>query len=423
MGSIADIYRNITLCHDLDMFSFFNKNNNEQATPTRVYLDHASATPLRPEVLSAMMPYFIESFGNPGSIHTEGQQAKAALEDARTSVARLLSVQTECVTFTSGGTESNNLATMGVVRAQHDNGVPYEQIEIITTAIEHPATSKTFEYLATLGVVVKTVPIDEGGQIILSQLHSLLTPATLLVSLAYVNSEIGVIQDVGAISRVLNKFSKAHESTTYLHVDAAQAPLWLPCELSRLGCDLMSLDAGKFGGPKGVGALIHLKRVPLKNISYGGGQERGLRPGTESVASVVGFATAFLLAQSNWAKNTETVKVLQEYFFEQLKEKIPTAKINGVLGEYRVANNINISILGIDSEFAVVSLDVAGISISTKSACSSAGGGGSSVVQAITGDIGRSNTTLRFSLGPTTTRAEVERAIDQLRKHIVTLEN
>ncbi len=382
--------------------------------PARIYLDHASATPLRPEVLNAIMPYLTGFFGNPSSIHTEGQQIKATLEEARTSVARILSVQPECVTFTSGGTESNNLAIIGAVQARHDSGVPYSQIEIITTAIEHSATSKTFAYLSTLGVVVKYVPVDAGGQIIISDLKNLLTSATLLVSVAYVNSEIGVIQDVGAISRALHTFSKANTGQVYLHVDAAQSPLWLPCELSRLGCDLLSLDAGKFGGPKGVGALVHLKRVPLKNINYGGGQERGLRPGTESVASIVGFATAFQMAQSNWASNSETVKELQEYFYTQLKAKIPTAYINGVIGENRVANNINISVLGIDSEFAVVSLDIAGIAISTKSACSSTGGGGSTVVQAITNDVARAGATLRFSLGLTTTRFEIEKTIDTL---------
>ena len=258
------------------------------------------------------------------------------------------------------------------------------------------------------------MPVHDGGQILVNEFNNLLTPATCLVSVAYVNSEIGVIQDVGAISRVLAKFSKGNNTTIFLHVDAAQAPLWLPCELSRLGCDLLSLDAGKFGGPKGVGALIHLKHVPLTNSSYGGGQERGLRPGTESVASIVGFATAFQLAQSHWASNSEAVKLLQEYFYSQLKEKIPAAVINGVTGEARVANNINISIPGIDSEFAVVSLDVAGIAMSTKSACSSAGGEGSTVVQAITHDAMRASTTLRFSLGLTTTRAEIEKAIDTL---------
>ncbi|MES2966691.1 MAG: cysteine desulfurase family protein [Patescibacteria group bacterium] len=457
MGSIADIYRNITLCHDLKMFTLSPKrlknlieanlkfgikpqmrDGKEENAETyisydevfsdaankadevleqsfsRIYLDHASATPLRPEVLEAMMPYLTESHGNPSSIHTEGQQAKAALEQARTHVARLLSVQPECVTFTSGGTESNNLAILGAVKARHESGVPYDQIEIITTAIEHPATSKTFEYLATLEVKVTYAPVDEGGQIIVSELPNLLTPNTLLVSVAYVNSEIGVIQDVGAISRVLAKFSKAHDAIIFLHVDAAQAPLWLPCELTRLGCDLLSLDAGKFGGSKGVGALIHLKRVPLKNSSYGGGQEGGLRPGTESVASIVGFAKAFELAQTRWAENSEAVKVLQDYFFTQLKENIPTAVVNGVQGEYRVANNINISIPGIDSEFAVVSLDVAGIALSTKSACSSAGGGGSTVVHAITHDSNRANTTLRFSLGLNTTTREIQKTIDTL---------
>lgn len=369
-----------------------------------------------------MMPYLTESFGNPGSIHTEGQIAKAAITNARENVARTLSVQPECVTFTSGGTESNNLGIVGVVNARHEEGVPFNQIEIITTKIEHPATSKTVEYLSGLGVVVKYVPVNDGGEIILSELQALLTPRTLLVSVAYVNSEIGVIQDIGAISRLVHKFSKQHDTEIFVHVDAAQAPLWLPCELSRLGCDLMSLDAGKFGGPKGVGALVHQKRVPIASISFGGGQERGLRPGTENVASIVGFAIALELAQKSCAENSEKVKTIQEYFYQQLTAKIPTAVVNGVVGEMRVGNNINISIPGIDSEFAVVTLDVAGIAISTKSACSSAGGGASTVVQTITSDVDRASTTLRFSLGIDTTKNDIDKALLVLQKYVQSIQ-
>ncbi len=418
MGSIADIYRNITLCHDLKMFTLFFKKPNEEARPPRIYLDHASTTSLRAEVLEVMLPYLTSSFGNPGSIHLEGQAAQVAIEQSRTTVARTLSVQAECVTFTSGGTESNNLGIIGVVKAKHQNGVPYGQIEIITTHIEHPATSKTFEYLSGLGVVVQYVPVDGGGEIILSELVNMLTVKTLLVSVAYVNSEIGVIQDIGAISRVLAKFSKHHDCHIYVHVDAAQAPLWLPCDLPRLGCDLMSLDSGKFGGPKGVGALIHLKRVAITNISYGGGQERGLRPGTENVASIVGFANALLLAQDSWRDNSEKVSEVQKYFYQELSAKFPTAVINGAVGAARVANNINISIPGIDSEFAVVTLDVAGIAISTKSACSSAGGGASIVVQTVTGDSDRASTTLRFSLGLESTTSEVDCALNVLAEFV-----
>jgi len=446
------------------MLGLFKEKNNKPLKVGRVYLDHASATPILPEVMSAMMPYFTESFGNPGSIHSEGMIAKSAVLHARTTVARMLSVQPESVTFTSGGTESNNLGIIGVVEAKHQSGLPYNQIEIITTKIEHPATSKTFEYLGSMGVVVNFAPVDGGGEIILSELAALFTPRTLLVSVAYVNSEIGVIQDIGAISRVIAKFSKQlsilgatetgvipgvqtklddlytlygednfeqnnkevrrlRSSEIYLHVDAAQAPLWLPCELSRLGCDLLSLDAGKFGGPKGVGALVHLKRVPLVPISFGGGQEVGLRPGTESVASIVGFANAFLIAQKNWTENSAKVGALQQYFYTQLSKNIPTAIINGVVGEARVVNNINISIPGIDSEFAVVTLDVAGIAISTKSACSSAGGGASTVVQTITSDTARASTTLRFSFGAKTTKAEIDTALSALKKHIDSILN
>jgi cysteine desulfurase len=421
-GSIADIYRNITLCHDLKMFTLSGKKKDKLEARPRTYLDHASATPLRAEVLAAMMPYLTESFGNPGSIHTEGQIAKAAVTAARTAVARTLSVQPECVTFGSGGTESNNLGIVGVVKARQQRGVPYEEIEIITTAIEHPATGKTAEYLASLGVIVKYVAVDAGGKIMLNELADLLSTKTVLVSVAYVNSEIGVIQDIGAISRLIHTFSKQHDTEIYIHVDAAQAPLWLPCELSRLGCDLLSLDAGKFGGPKGVGVLVHQKRVAIVTSSFGGGQERGLRPGTENVAGIVGFATAFTLAQKSWVQNAEKVRELQNYFYASLATKIPTAVINGVVGEGRVVNNINISIPGIDSEFAVVTLDVAGIAISTKSACSSAGGGASTVVQTITNDINRASTTLRFSLGIETTKSDIDRALLVLQKYVASLE-
>lgn len=399
------------------MFTLFGGQKRKFEARPRTYLDFAAATPVSAEVRQAMEPYHSEVFGNPSAIHDEGVKAKAAVTAARTKVARILEVQPANVTFTSGGTESNNLAIMGVIAAARRRGVSYTEMEIITTEIEHPATLRTVEYLAEEGVVVHYVPVNGGGQVELTELTKLLSPKTALVTVAYVNSEIGTIQDLGAIARVIKKHNQETGATTLLHTDAAQAPLWLPCTLVRLGVDLLSLDAGKFCGPKGVGVLARAKNIELRTVAHGGGQESGLRPGTEPVTLVVGFATALALAQNDWQSRAETVVRVRDYFIAELCKAIPTAVVNGPVGESRVANNVNISIPGLDSEFAVISLDVAGIACSTKSACSSAGGGASAVVMAISNDSARASSTLRFTLGPNTTKEEINRTVVALLNH------
>ena len=399
---------------------FFTEGNkaDEVLEQSRVYLDFASATPVLPEVAAAMAPYQSEIFGNPSAIHSEGVAARLAVTDARVQVARTLGVQPSGITFTSGGTESNNLAIMGVALAARRRGVPYADMEIITTAIEHPATLRTVEHLAFEGVTVHYVPVNTVGQVNLKDFASLLSPKTVLVTVVYVNSEIGTIQDLGAIARVIKKHNHDTGATTLLHTDAAQAPLWLPCDLARHGVDLLSLDAGKFCGPKGVGVLARVKGIELQTIAHGGGQEAGLRPGTEPVALVVGLATALTLAQTHWQARSENVTLVRDYFIELLSKAIPSVIVNGPLGRDRVANNVNISIPGLDSEFAVITLDVAGIACSTKSACSSAGGGESTVVRAISDDKARASSTLRFTLAPVTTQAEIRQTIDVLLQHV-----
>ena len=416
MGSIADIYRNITLCHDFSMFTLFTGKREKEADTKRIYLDFAAATPVHPSVIDAMAPFQSDVFGNLSAIHSEGVAAKAAVTAARANVARVLGVQPAGVTFTSGGTESNNLAIQGVVAALRRQGVAYTDMEIITTAIEHPATLRTVEYLAEEGVTVRYVLVNDVGRVELQELAKLLSPKTVLVTVAYVNSEIGTIQDLGAIARVIKKHNHDTGATTLLHTDAAQAPLWLPCMLSQHGVDLLSLDAGKFCGPKGVGVLARVKGVELRTVSHGGGQEAGLRPGTEPVALVVGLATALTLAQSEWKERAEKVSALRDYFITELTKAIPSLEVNGPSGNDRVANNVNISIPGLDSEFAVISLDVAGIAASTKSACSSAGGGESVVVMAISNNKARASSTLRFTLGSDTTKDEIDSTIVTLQK-------
>ncbi len=262
------------------------------------------------------------------------------------------------------------------------------------------------------------VPVDAVGKIELFALTALVSAKTLLVTVAYVNSEIGTIQDLGAISRVIARVNREGGGHTLLHTDAAQAPLWLPCDLVRLGVDLLSLDAGKFCGPKGIGILVRRKGVVLQTITYGGGQEAGLRPGTENVPAVIGFAAALVLAQSDWLVRSTQIAARRDYFIAALTKAVPALVLNGGVTTDRVANNVNISIPGLDSEFAVVVLDIKGVAASTKSACSSAGGGESVVVKTISGDTVRATSTLRFTLGPDTTSAELDRAVLILADHL-----
>lgn len=392
------------------MFSAFRSRR-------RVYLDYAAATPVRPEVYRAMRPYFSEHFANPGAIHREGARAAAVVADARRSIARMLRVRSDDVVFTSGGTEANNLALMGSVAAAHAAGTPYHDIEIITTEIEHPSIYEVCESLRGLGVVVHYVPVDAEGRVVISELTKVLSAHTLLVSIAYVNSEIGVIEDVKRVSRVVRARRADGARAPFVHVDASQAPLWLPCAPDALGADLMTLDAGKCYGPKGVGVLIRRKHVSLAPHMLGGGQEGGLRPGTENVPLIAGFAEALSIAQEGYARRAAHVRVLRNVLMEHIERDIPSACVNGSR-EHRVANNVHISVPGIDGEFAVVVLDAHGIAASTRSACAGGKGSGSHVVRALTGDDARASSTLRFTLGEETTRADIKRCARVLARHI-----
>lgn len=386
----------------------------------RIYLDYASATPMAPEVLEAMLPYFSEDFGNAGAIHQEGARAKLALHDARAQVARTLGIKSEGVIFTSGGTESNNLAIAGLIEKLASRGQAYSELEIISTKLEHPATLKTLEALVKKGVTITYAPVTSEGHVDMAVLPTLLNSKTALVTLAYVNSEVGTITRCREVRRVLNRYQTGHagQERILLHIDAAQAPLWLPCQLSCLGADLFSLDAGKFGGPKGCGILASQKDSELAPILYGGGQERGLRPGTEPVPLIVGTAKALEIAQSQVKERSVNVAKLRDYFFTEIANRIPQAIINGPIGDARVANNVHISIPSLDAEYVVVVLDTAGISASTKSACSSKGGGASTVVLAMTNDLARASSTLRFTLGPDTSAFEIDQAVTVLSAHI-----
>jgi cysteine desulfurase len=383
----------------------------------RVYLDYAAATPVDPQVLKAMLPYFSEKWGNPSAVHTEGRMCREAIETAREELARTLHIRTNGVVFTGNGTESNNLVLFGIVDALHASGRKYGDMEIISTEIEHPSIHESLGELKARGVTVTYIPVDGHGRVNKKSFEESLNTNVVLVTCAYVNSEIGVVEDIKGISRIIRKFNDAHNRTVKMHTDASQAPLWLPCQLDMLGVDLMTLDAGKCYGPKGVGVLAMRQDVSLNAQLHGGGQERGLRSGTENTPLIIGCVRSIISAQNNWESQSVKTKAVRDYMIAELTGSIAGAIINGPL-EHRVANNVNVSIPGIDSEFAVVTLDTKGIAASTKSACGSVGGGGSRVVEAIGGDTARSASTVRFSLGRESTRTEVKFAVDTLAEHI-----
>ena len=397
------------------MTSFFQSR-------TRAYLDHAAATPLRKEVLQAMMPFMNTHFANASALYREGRGARAAVSASRAEIAKILRVRQEEVFFVSGGTEANNLALQGIVESLHLKGRAYAECEIITTALEHPSILGVLSSLEKKGVVVHKVPVDAEGLIDFSTFEKLLTQNTVLVTIAYANSEIGVIQDVRKVARTV-KQSRARfmHALPYIHLDASQAPLYLPCALDSLGIDCMTLDAAKFCGPKGIGMLIKKQGVSIAPLFFGGDQEEGLRPGTENTPSIVGCAKAFALAQDTWEKRVEKVAQVRDYGMQKILREIPGSIVNGS-SLMRIANNINVSIPGIDGEYAAVVLDHYGYSVSTKSACSGLSGSGSQVIYAMAGEgeeaDARALSTLRITLGEATTKRNIDGLVRVLKGHV-----
>lgn len=384
----------------------------------RVYLDYAAATPLLPAAKRAMEPFLTGDFGNASAIHTEGLVARRAVESAREQVAKAVQVKPEFVTFTSGGTEANNLAIMGTIMRLKANCREFSDMEVISTKLEHPSVLNTLSELERRGVIVKYVPVNEKGLLQLTVVNELLTEKTVLFSTAYANSEIGVVQSVHSIKRCLDTAEKKFGNKIYFHLDAAQAPLWLSCQFDGLKVDLLTLDVGKCNGPKGVGVLVRSRRADIKPTLFGGGQESGLRAGTENVAGVVGAGEALLSAQQGWQKRAEAVSKVRDEGIKLLLKEIPNAILNGPTGDERLANNINISIPGLDTEFATVVLDKHGFAVSTKSACAGAGGGESTVVKEISVDPARATSTLRISLSPETKFSGLKRLTKVLKSHI-----
>ncbi len=397
-------------------FNFLKKKKN------RIHLDYASTTPVRAEVLQAMLPYFSDMWANPNAIYKEGMAVRAVIEGERTQLARMLHVRPEDITFTSGGTESNNLALIGYVEKLHESGRAYESMEVITSRIEHPSILETLHVLEKRGVCVTYAPVNAEGLIDTKIFETLLHENTVLVSFAYVNSEIGVVQDIKKISRMVRRWNERHgDQKIFVHVDACQAPLWLPCMPDMLGADMLTLDAGKCYGPKGAGVLVHRHWVSLAPILLGGGQERGLRNGTENAALIVGCVRSLIVAQKEWETRASRIQKLREHCIALLQKEIPGIIVNGSR-EARVANNINISIPGVDTEDATIWLDAQGIAVSTKSGCATGDSAGSTVVREISGDDTRARATLRITLGEDSIKEEIDTLVSKLKTFLHTMQ-
>jgi len=364
-----------------------------------IYLDHNATTPVDPAVLEAMLPFLLDDFANASSVHSPGQRARAAVDEARESVAALIGAKPSEIVFTSGGTEADNLAILGAIKASN---APNKHI--ITTLIEHHAVLQTCQSLEKEGVAVTYVAPNASGVISPASLRRALRPETVLISMMHANNELGTIQPVDEIGRI------AREAGVPFHVDAVQSASKLPIDVRKIGADLLSLSAHKFYGPKGVGALYVRSGSHIEPVFRGGQHERGLRPGTENVPGIVAMGKAAELARQYLADDASRIVALRDRFESALCETIRGIRVNGDRAQ-RVCNTTNVTVPGASGESLVIALDLQGIACSTGAACSSGAIEPSHVLLAIGLNDEDARSSIRFSLGRTTTALEIERAI------------
>ena len=397
----------------------------------RVYMDYAAATPVHPEVARAVAAATKEFFGNPSAPHLEGRLARSAIDEARGKIAQSFSVKPEELVFTSGGTEANNIAIQGLVQGLRNRGAKFSDLHIVTSAMEHSSVLETVALLEKEGVLATYLASDSDGRIRPEAVASALRPETVLVTLAHVNGETGVIQPISEIARAIRSNTTVNCSKILLriapearfpifHVDAAQSPLYLDSSPHTLSADLVSYDAQKILGPKGVGVLYRDFSVPLAAVSGGGSQERNIRPGTENTPAIVGAGVAFELAKEGRAAREAGVKKIQDHLIELAEKAVPEAELIGSR-KHRIANNALFAISGIDGDYLAVLMDKEGVAVTPRSACAGSGGAISDVVLAITGDSAKAKGTIRFSLGPEHTRSDCERAVLALQKCLTIL--
>jgi cysteine desulfurase len=366
----------------------------------RVYLDHNATTPVEPEVLDAMLPYLSAEFGNAASIHSFGQRARAAVETARESVAALIGARPQEIVFTSGGTESDNHAIFGIVEAAGGH-----EKHVITTTIEHEAVLNTCQALEKQGVSVTYLSVDRDGLIDLEALRRAIGPETVLISIMHANNELGTLEPLEEIGRI------AAEADVYFHTDAVQSAGKIPIDVKSMRVDLLSLSGHKIYAPKGIGALYIKGGTRLRQLLYGGHHQRGLRPGTENVAGIVGLGKAAEMARTALAQDAKRISALRDNLEHGLLARVPDSSVNGARAP-RTPNTTNLLFPGLEGEALVIALDLKGLACSTGAACSSGALEPSHVLTAIGLPPEEARASLRFSLGRHTTAEDIDFALE-----------
>lgn len=378
----------------------------------RVYLDYNATTPVEPEVLDAMLPHFSAEFGNASSIHTFGQKARAAVETAREQVAALLGARSQEVFFTSGGTESDNHAIFGILGS---SSTPLgKRPHVITSFVEHEAVLNACQALEKQGVDVTYLHVDQDGLIDLEDLRGALRKETVLITVMHANNELGTIQPLEEIGRI------AQEADVYFHTDAVQSAGKIPIDVNQFRLDLLSLSGHKLYASKGIGALYVRGGTRLRQLLYGGHHQRGVRPGTENVAGIVGLGKAAEIARSSQANDANRLSALRDQLEHGLLHRVPHSRINGGRAP-RTPNTTNLIFPGVEGEALLIALDLKGLACSTGAACSSGAVEPSHVLTAIGLPAEEARASLRFSLGRHTTQAEIDFALSVVPAAVVQL--
>ncbi len=368
----------------------------------RIYLDYAATTPVHPEVLRAMQPYYTDYFGNPSSLYSYGKEAKSALDQARTNVADLIGASEDEVIFTGGGTEADNHAIIGAALANKDKGN-----HIITCKIEHHAVLETCEFLERQGYEVTFLPVDDKGMVDPDDVRKAITPKTILITIMHANNEIGTIQPISEIGTL------AREDGVYFHTDAVQTLGHIPSRVNELNADMMAMSAHKLYGPKGVGALYLRKGTKVTSFIHGGEQEQRRRASTENVAGIVGFGKAAELTGLEIEEEATRITGLRKLLVDNLLNRIDDIQLNGH-PEMRLPNNTNFSINYVEGESLILDLDSEGICASTGSACSASSTEPSHVLLAIGLPPELAHGSVRFTMGKWTTEEDIQRVSEVL---------
>jgi len=375
----------------------------------RIYLDYAATTPIHPEIVKVMLPYFTDVFGNPSSIHSYGQEARGAIEEARVKVADLIGAKSEEIVFTSGGTEADNFALKGTAYANE-----YKGDHIITTSIEHHAVMETGKFLEKRGFRITWLPVDQYGMVDPEEVQKAITGKTILISVMHANNEVGTIEPIAEIGKI------AKEAGVCFHTDAVQTVGHIPVNVDELGVDLLSISAHKLYGPKGVGALYIKKGTKLVPFMHGGEQERRRRASTENVPAIVGFGKAAELALQEMGGEAKQLTYLRDKLIKGLLEQIDHIRLNGHPTK-RLPNNVNVSVEFVEGESMLLNLDLEGICASTGSACSSSSLKPSYVLLALGLPPEQCHGSLRFTLGRESTEDDIERVLEVLPRIVAKL--